>query len=104
MARRKIKIDLRLNEDEAALLNTDVEKSGLSREAYLRALIKQRPIKERPPMDLVDVLRNLQQINNNMNQVAMKANSLNFVDTAAYWENVEELKKTLSMLLEVMYT
>ena len=104
MARRKIKIDLRLNEDEAALLNTDVEKSGLSREAYLRALIKQRPIKERPSMDLVDVLRNLQQINNNMNQVAMKANSLNFVDTAAYWENVEELKKTLSMLLEVMYT
>lgn len=104
MARRKIKIDLRLNEDEAALLNTDVEKSGLSREAYLRALIKQRPIKERPPMDLVDVLRNLQQINNNMNQVAMKANSLNFVDTAAYWENVEELKRTLSTLLEVMYT
>lgn len=104
MARRKIKIDLRLNEEEATLLNTDVEKSGLSREAYLRALIKQRPIKERPPMDLVDVLRNLQQINNNMNQVAMKANSLNFVDTAAYWENVEELKKTLSMLLEVMYT
>lgn len=104
MARRRIKIDLRLNEEEATLLNNDVEKSGLSREAYLRALIKQRPIKERPPMDLVDVLRNLQQINNNMNQVAMKANSLNFVDTAAYWENVEELKRTLSTLLEVMYT
>ena len=104
MARRKIKIDLRLSEEEFALLNSDVEKSGLSREAYLRAMIKDRPIKERPPMDLVDVLRNLQQINNNMNQVAMKANSLNFVDTAAYWENVEELKKTLSMLLEVMYT
>ena len=104
MARRRIKIDLRLNEEEATLLNNDVEKSGLSREAYLRALIKQRPIKERPPMDLVDVLRNLQQIKNNMNQVAMKANSLNFVDTAAYWENVEELKRTLSTLLEVMYT
>ena len=36
MARRKIKIDLRLNESEAAMLNRDVEKSGLSREAYLR--------------------------------------------------------------------
>ena len=76
MARRKIKIDLRLSEEEAALLNSDVEKSGYSREAYLRALIKQRPIKERPPMDLVDVLKSLQQINNNMNQVATKANSL----------------------------
>ena len=55
-------------------------------------------------MDLVDVLRNLQQINNNMNQIAMKANSLNFVDTAVYWGNVEELKSVVSKLLEVMYT
>ena len=50
MARRKIKIDLRLNESEAAMLNRDVEKSGLSREAYLRALIKHMPIKEKPPI------------------------------------------------------
>ena len=104
MARRTIKIDLRLTESEAAALNRDVEKAGVSREAYLRSLIRKMPLKEKPPMDVVDILKNLQQINNNMNQVAMKANSLNFVDTAAYWENVEELKKTLSMLLEVMYT
>ena len=55
-------------------------------------------------MDLVDVLKSLQQINNNMNQVATKANSLNFVDTAAYWENVEMLKDTIGKLLGVMYT
>lgn len=54
-------------------------------------------------MDLVSVLRNLQQINNNMNQIAMKANTLNFVDTVAYWENVDGLKKTIQELLEVMY-
>ena len=103
MARRKIKIDLRLSEEEAALLNSDVEKSGLSREAYLRAMIKKRPINERPPMDLVDMLKSLQQINNNMNQIATKANSLNFVDTAAYWENVDLLKSTIGKLLAVMY-
>ena len=102
--RRSNKIDLRLNDAELAQLNHDVEKSGWSREKYLRALIANRPIQERPSMDLVDVLRNLQQINNNMNQVAMKANSLNFVDTAAYWENVELLKDTIGKLLGVMYT
>ena len=104
MARRKIKIDLRLSEEEASMLNEDVAKSGYSREAYLRALVRQRPIKERPQMDLVDVLKQLQQIGNNMNQIAMKANSLNFVDTAVYWENVEMVKDTISKLLEVMYT
>ena len=101
--RRRNKIDLRLNDAELAQLNHDVEKSGWSREKYLRALIANRPIQERPSMDLVDVLKSLQQINNNMNQIATKANSLNFVDTAAYWENVEVLKDTIGKLLEVMY-
>ena len=101
--RRRNKIDLRLNDAELAQLNQDVEKSGWSREKYLRALIANRPIQERPPMDLVSVLKQLQQINNNMNQIAVKANSLNFVDTALYWENVDRLEELKGKLLEVMY-
>ena len=101
--RRRNKIDLRLNDAELAQLNHDVEKSGWSREKYLRALIANRPIQERPSMDLVSVLKHLQQINNNMNQIAMKANSLNFVDTAAYWENIESIEDLKGKLLEVMY-
>ena len=101
--RRKYEVKFRLNQIEIEDLKCSVEKSGLSREAYLRAMIKDRPITERPSMDLVDVLRNLQQINNNMNQIATKANSLNFVDTAAYWENVDLVKATIGNLLEVMY-
>lgn len=69
MARRNIKIDLRLNESEAAMLNRDVEKSGLSREAYLRALIKHMPIKEKPPIEFTQMLKAMQQISNNMNQI-----------------------------------
>ena len=54
-------------------------------------------------MDLVAVLRNLQQINNNINQIALVANTKGFIDTVAYWENVDRLKKTIHELLEVMY-
>ena len=103
MARRNIKIDLRLNEQEMERLRRDVARSGWSREKYLRALIEHSPIKEMPSMDLISVLRNLQQINNNLNQVALIANAKGFVDTATYWENVELLKKTIHELLEVMY-
>ena len=103
MARRNIKIDLRLNEQEMERLRRDVARSGWSREKYLRALIEHSSIREMPSMDLISVLRNLQQINNNMNQVALIANAKGFVDTAAYWENVELLKKTVHELLEVMY-
>ena len=103
MARRIIKIDLRLNEQEMERLRRDVARSGWSREKYLRALIEHSSIREMPSMDLISVLRNLQQINNNMNQVALIANAKGFVDTAAYWENVELLKETVHELLEVMY-
>ena len=103
MARRTIKIDLRLTESEAVALNRDVKKAGVSREAYLRSLIRKMPLKEKPPKDVIDILKNLQQINNNMNQIAVKANAKGFVDTASYWENVRWLKDTVSKLMEVMY-
>mgnify|MGYP001046943630 FL=1 len=103
MARRNIKIDLRLNEQEMERLRRDVARSGWSREKYLRALIEHSSIREMPSMDLISVLRNLQQINNNMNQVALIANAKGFLDTAAYWKNVELLKETIHELLEVMY-
>lgn len=103
MARRNIKIDLRLNEQEMERLRRDVARSGWPWEKYLRALIEHSSIREMPSMDLISVLRNLQQINNNMNQVALIANAKGFVDTAAYWENVELLKETIHELLEVMY-
>ncbi len=61
------------------------------------------PLKEKPPVDVIDILKNLQQINNNMNQIAVKANTKGFVDTASYWENVRWLKETVSKLMEVMY-
>lgn len=101
--RREHEVKIRLTSDEFAKLNRDVEKVGCSRERYLRALIMKKHVKERPSVDLISVLKNLQQINNNINQIAMKANSMNFVDTSAYWKNVEVLKQTINELLEVMY-
>ncbi len=103
MARRTVKIDLRLTKQEAERLNNDVAKAGISREAYLRALIREIPLKEQPTEDMTAILKSLQQIGNNLNQIAVKANAKGFIDTDAYWENVRSLQKTISKLLEVMY-
>lgn len=104
MARRAVKIDLRLSEREAEALNRDVKKAGVSREAYLRSLIRKMPLKEKPPMDLVEILKNLNQINHNMNRIAVKANAKGFVDTSSYWDNVRWLQETVSKLMEVIYS
>lgn len=72
MARRNRKIDLRLNDTEFERLNNDVQKTGLSREEYLRSLITHSPIKTMPSKNLVEVLKILQQINNSMNLLSIK--------------------------------
>ena len=103
MAKRVVKIDLRLSKEEAAELNDMVERSGLSREAYLRALIKDRPIKECPPIDFFETLKALRQINNNLNQIAVKANSIGFVDAYEYRKNVKWLQSVIGELMREMY-
>ncbi len=104
MAKRTIKIDLRLNKDEAAYLNSMVERSGLSRESYLRALIKDKPIKECPPLDFFEVLKALRQINNNINQIAVKANATVRIDAEEYARNVKWLQSVIGTLVREMYT
>ncbi len=104
MRRRNKEIVLWFTEDEYSSLKKQVGKTGLSMQAYFRLLIRQIQPKEKPPPDVIDILKNLQQINNNMNQIAMKANSNGFVDTASYWQNVRWLQETVSKLMEVIYT
>ena len=101
--RRNKQINLRLSADEYDRLKKDVMKSGLTVQTYLRLLIRQIQPKEMPSADLINVLKSLQRIGNNMNQIAIVANSKGFVDTEAYWENVERLQREVSSLLEVMY-
>ncbi len=103
MRRRNKQINLRLSADEYDKLKKDVMKSGLTVQTYLRLLIRQIQPKEMPSADLINVLKSLQRIGNNMNQTAIVANSKGFVDTEAYWENVERLQQEISSLLEVMY-
>lgn len=85
------------------LLQKQAAKAGLKPQAFVLAMLEGYQLKERPSADLIDVLKNLQQINNNMNQIAVVANTKGFVDTSAYWENVRFLQQTVSKIMEVIY-
>ena len=104
MAKRNHKIDLRLNDEEFEKLKCDVEQSGWSREKYLRALIMGSPMRARPQLELVQMLKQIQLLNNNMNQIAAKANAVGVIDAEKYWRNVYELQNVTSELLKVMYS
>ena len=103
MRKRNKSVRVRLDEDEYKNLMTMVRKSGLTIQAYILSLIYDKPVIERPPMDFTQTLKLMQNISNNMNQIAVKANTLGFVDTIAYWQNVHELQRTIGQMVETMY-
>ena len=102
MRERNVEFHFMLNEAEASQLRSMSQKAGLSMQAYLRALIHNSPIKEQPSADFFAVLKQLQQINNNMNQIAVKANAVGFVDAPAYRENAERLQDITAALLRAV--
>lgn len=98
MRKRDVVIRFHLDKSEAEFLDKDVKKAGLSREAYLRGLIKKHPMKAREPEEYFKILKNLRQINNNMNQIALKANALGLIDEPEYRKNIRMLQTTVGLI------
>lgn len=75
MRTRSYRVSVRLGEQEMKHLNRQVKRSGLRREPYLRALITGTEIKEHPPEQWAEIVRQLSAIGNNINQIAHIANT-----------------------------
>ena len=75
------KICLRLSTNEAQKLITNAKACGLTRTAYLRRLLNGYDLKPRPSAEMEALRTEIHQIGNNINQLAVKANTLGFIDT-----------------------
>ena len=80
MRKRNVQILFRLTEEEAEQLYSLVKKSGCSKEAFLRGMVKGYRLCEKPDPEFYKMMRELSAIGNRINQLAAKANALNFVD------------------------
>jgi len=95
MRKRNARIHVRLDEKELEVFNQRVKKSGLSRESYLRHLINDLIPTDQPPPDYFNMMRRLNAIGNNLNQIAQKAHILNSIDAKRYEENVSALDRAI---------
>lgn len=103
MNRRNNRIQFWMDDAELNKLNKRVKSSGLSRETYLRSLVDGVIPKELPKLDFLEILKNLRQINNNMNQVAIKANVYGFIDAKAYYDNYAWLQEQIGVIIRDIY-
>ena len=81
MRKRNVQILFRLNEEEAQYLYELVRKSGRSKEALLRSMVKGYRLCEKPDPEFYQIMRELSAIGTRINQLAAKANALDFIDT-----------------------
>ena len=91
-----------LYEDEYEKYVSQVEKSALSKSQYIRQLINGYEVKELPPLDYYNLIRELNAIGNNLNQIARIANSIGEIDERMYTQVIEELRLFQLKLLQVM--
>ena len=75
MRKRNVQILFRLTEEEAEQLYSLVKKSGCSKEAFLRGMVKGYRLCEKPDPEFYKMMRELSAIGNRINQLAAKANA-----------------------------
>ena len=100
---RKCSLHLRLTEREKAYLVAQADRAKVSLQTYFLWLLYNRPIREAPPIEYQEVLKNLREINNSLSQIAVKAQTTNTIETNKYWKNVSDLQKTIGKLMEEIY-
>jgi len=103
MNQRNNRVQIWMNDEELNRLNAKVKKCGLSRESYIRLLIENVTPKETPQIEFSEILKHLRQINNNLNQIAMRANASGFIDARAYRENYSRLQEQIGEIIRGIY-
>lgn len=73
-------------------LKDNAKKAGLSESSYMRCLINNYKPKEQPTQEIYEMLFQLRGIATNFNQIARKANTLNYIDAPFYKKTYEKLK------------
>ncbi len=103
MAERYVRYHLRLSESDAKKLDAAVEKSGLSRAAYIRVLINGHVPMDKPPPDFHKMMRELHSIGNNLNQIAQRAHMTGLIDVVRYEKNAAELARITTKIMAAVY-
>jgi len=84
MRQREIKKQFWFNEEEAKILKDKAYKAGMTESNFIRKILLGYQLKEKPDATFYEVIKLMRSISNNINQIAKKAHSLNYIDEVAY--------------------
>ena len=91
---RNIHVGTRLNEAEHKKLQELCQRTGLGTTRLLRQLITEAELQAKPTPELRELLRAMDRVGNNLNQLAHRANTIGLIDQAE-WDRVKALHREL---------
>jgi hypothetical protein len=94
LRKRSQAVLIRLTDNEKNHLQRQAANAGLKMEPFIRKLIMGVDITPRPPDNIVNLIREVNYIGNNINQIAKKVNSENSV-------NQSQLEEIMRLLGEI---
>lgn len=94
MRTRNRRFSLWLSDKEFNYLTKQAEMAGLKKEPFIRKLIMGIEILPRPPDNIAQLIREINAVGNNINQIARKVNTENSVNQA-------QLEEILHLLGEI---
>mgnify|MGYP002959259436 CR=1 FL=1 len=98
MRKRNQAILIRLTDNEKNHLQRQAANAGLKMEPFIRKLIMGVNISPRPPSNIVNLIREVNRIGNNINQIAKKVNTTGDL----YPEEMQELKEMVKELWRIL--
>lgn len=93
MSKRTIEKHILMTRAEAQDLQKKAKKACLSEAGLIRLLLKGYEPREKPDADFYETRKELSAIGNNINQLAVKANALGFVDAPQLKKEAERWHK-----------
>ena len=99
--KRKKEIKVRLSYDELTQLNEIVRELGISRESYIRSLLKYEIPRGKPTEEYLEILYQLRQIGNNINQMSIIAHQTRLIDEMRFQKAFEKLNRDIAEIKRI---
>lgn len=96
---RTKEIKVRLSNDEFQHLNELVKRSDLSRESYIRSLCQGIILADKPTDEMIEIIKQLRAIGNNINQLSIVANKIGSIDIMKFKYEYEKLQKQIQLIM-----
>ena len=100
MRKRNHRIVFYLNDAEFEILESKVKQTSLSREGFIRNLISNVHIQEKPPADIHKLIWEIRRVGNNIDQILAIANARGMLDVPHLRKAMADLRETEKLIAD----